>query len=106
MSARKASAQSSSASQLTVQGRQTSLSLAPDSVVIHRGGIEFRSPSPFSSWTEMTLSLQPPGGEVIRCSGVVVSCTGNKHMGYHVSMVFTGLSEQAEAQLASIAFTL
>ena len=53
----------------------------------------------------MTLALQTPDGERIRCSGVVVSCTGNKHAGYHVSMVFTGLSEQAEAQLASMVFT-
>ncbi|MCU0787769.1 MAG: PilZ domain-containing protein [Verrucomicrobia bacterium] len=106
MSARKAASPVSSPSQVTVQGRQTSLSLSPDAVVIHRGGIEFRSPSPFNSWTEMTLTLQTPDGESIRCSGVVVSCTGNKHVGYHVSMVFTGLSERAEAQLAAMAFTI
>ena len=106
MSARKASSPDSSQSRVTVEGRQTSLSLSPEAVVIHRGGIEFRSPSPFASWTEMTLTLQTPEGEPIRCSGVVVSCTGNKHVGYHVSMVFMGLSEQAEAQLATMAFTL
>ena len=54
----------------------------------------------------MSLTLQTPVGERIQCSGVVVSCTGNKHVGYHVSMVFTGLSEHAEAQLADMVFTL
>jgi hypothetical protein len=68
--------------------------------------MEFRSPTSFSPWTEMTLTLQTPEDERIRCSGVVVSCTGNKHLGYHVSMVFTGLSEQAQQQLAEMAFTL
>jgi hypothetical protein len=30
---------------------------------------------------------------------VVVDCSGNKHTGYHVSMVFTGLTKQAESRL-------
>jgi hypothetical protein len=106
MSARKALSQNSARSQVTVEGRESSLTLSPDSIVIHRGGIEFRSPTSFASWTEMTLTLQPPEHERILCSGVVVSCTGNKHIGYHVSMVFTGLSEQAQEQLASMAFTI
>lgn len=54
----------------------------------------------------MTLTIQTPYGEVIRCSGVVVSCTGNKHLGYHVSMVFTGLSDHAQEQLTAMAFNL
>lgn len=106
MSARKVTTASSTNGQITLVGSQTSLSLSPESIVVHRGGIEFRSPSPFNSWTEMSLTLQTPVGERIRCSGVVVSCTGNKHVGYHVSMVFTGLSEHAEAQLAAMVFTL
>jgi len=106
MSARKAVSQGAIRNQLTVEGRQESLTLSPDSIVIHRGGIEFRSPTPFSSWTEMTLTLQSPQHGRILCSGVVVSCTGNKHVGYHVSMVFTGLSEQAQEQLAAMVFTL
>jgi hypothetical protein len=106
MSARKASSQNAIRNQVTVEGRQASLTLSPESIVIHRGGIEFRSPTSFSSWTEMTLTLQTPENERIRCSGVVVSCTGNRHVGYHVSMVFTGLSEQAQEQLAAMVFTL
>ena len=52
----------------------------------------------------MTLTLQSPrdNGKV-HCSGVVISCTGSKHAGYHVSMVFTGLSKQAQARLDTMA---
>jgi hypothetical protein len=105
MSARKISSPGSFQQQVTVEARQTRLSLSPDSVVIHRNGIEFRSPTPLSPWTEMTLTLQSPrdNGRV-HCSGVVISCTGSKHAGYHVSMVFTGLSKQAQARLDTMAF--
>jgi hypothetical protein len=91
---------------VTVQARQTRLTLSPDAVVIHKNGIEFRTLSPFADWTEMTLTLQSPGdGGKVHCNGVVISCTGSKHTGYHVSMVFTGLSKQAEARLSAMAFS-
>lgn len=84
---------------------QTKLSLSPDAVIIHKNGIEFRSSNPFSPWAEMTLTLQSPrDNSKVHCNGVVISCTGNKHTGYHVSMVFTGLSKQAEARLSAMAF--
>ena len=91
---------------VTLQARQTRLSLTPDAVVIHKNGIEFRTTTPFADWTEMTLTMQSPkdGGKV-HCTGIVISCTGNKHTGYHVSMVFTGLSKQAEARLSAMAFS-
>jgi PilZ domain len=89
---------------VTVEARQARLTLSPETVVIHKGGIEFRSTTPFPIWVEMTVSLQSPQGTgLVRCSGVVVDCTGSKHAGYHVSMVFTGLSRQAEARLNSMA---
>ena len=91
--------------QVTVEARQTRLSLSPDSVIIHKDGIEFRSATPFAEWTEMTMTLQSPGdGGKVHCSGVVISCTGNKHAGYHISMVLTGLSKQAQARLPTIAY--
>ena len=91
--------------QVTVEARQTRLSLSPDSVILHKNGIEFRSATPFAEWTEMTMTLQSPGdGGKVHCSGVVISCTGNKHAGYHISMVLTGLSKQAQARLTTIAF--
>jgi hypothetical protein len=91
--------------EVTVEARQTRLALSPDSVIIHKNGIEFRSPSPFAEWTEMTLTLQSPGeGGRVHCTGVVIACTGNRHTGYHVSMVFTGLSKQAQARLTTMAY--
>ena len=107
MSARKADGSghlAHSNNHVTVQARQTRLSLSPDSIIFHKGGIEFRSTNPFAPWTEMTLTLQPSGRDGrVHCSGVVISCTGNKHTGYHVSMIFTGLSRQAEARLSLMA---
>ena len=91
--------------EVTVEARQTRLSLSPDSVIIHKNGIEFRSPSLFAEWAEMTLTLQSPGGGGrVNCTGVVIACTGNRHTGYHVSMVFTGLSKQAQARLSTMAY--
>ena len=91
---------------VTVEARQTRLSLSPDSVIIHKNGIEFRSATPFASWTEMTMSLESPSGDGrVNCTGVVISCTGSKHTGYHVSMVFTGLSKQAQARLSTLAYS-
>ena len=92
--------------QVTVEARQTRLSLSPDAVIIHKNGIEFRSGAPFAEWTEMTMTLQSPGdGGRVHCTGVVIACTGNKHVGYHVSMVFTTLSKQARARLSTMAYT-
>jgi hypothetical protein len=92
--------------EVTLEARQTRLSLSPNSVVIHKNGIEFRSVTPFSQWTEMTMTLQSPSdGGRVNCTGVVISCTGNKHAGFHVSMVFTGLSKQAQARLTTMAST-
>jgi hypothetical protein len=90
--------------QVTVDARQTHLTLSSRSVVIHKRGIEFRSNTPFARWVEMTVNLQSPrDGRTVRCSGVVVDCTGSKHSGYHVSMIFTGLSKQAEVHLSTMA---
>lgn len=91
---------------VTVEARQTRLSLSPDAVVIHKNGIEFRSPVPFASWAEMTLTLQSPhDGARVHCTGVIISCTGNRHAGYHASMVFTGISKHAQARLTAMAFS-
>ena len=89
---------------MMVEARQAQLELSADTVVIHKGGIDFRSPAPFSLWTEMTVTLQSPGdGGKVQCAGVVIACAGNKHTGYHVSMVFTDLTESAQARLDTMA---
>jgi hypothetical protein len=104
MSARKV-AVSKSAHQVAVHARHTWLRLPSSAVLIHKNGIEFRSATPFSPWAEMTLTLRSPRDSArVHCSGVVISSTGNKHTGYHVSMVFTGISKQAEARLNALAF--
>ena len=83
---------------VTLETRQTRLELSTDSVAVHKSGIEFRSPTPFTPWTEMTVALSSPNGK-LHCTGVVVNCSGNKHMGYRISMLFTSLTKQAQAQL-------
>jgi len=105
MSARKVESPGS-LQHVTVEARQTRLSLSPDSVIFHKNGIEFRSANAFSPWAEMTLTLQSPrDNRRIHCNGVVIACTGSKHTGFHVSMVFTGLSKHAEARLSAMAFS-
>src|SRR5271156_1469255 len=104
MSARKIGSIDSPKQQVTVEGRQSRLELSTDAVSVHKSGIEFRSPSPFNEWTEMTVALQSPrDGSKLQCAGVVVACSGNKHAGYHISMIFTSLSKQAQTRLNTMA---
>src|SRR6266568_7929981 len=106
MSARKAEIGGSLQQQVTVEARQSRLSLSPDAIIISKHGIEYRSSAPFSPWTEMTMTLQSPQDDGrVHCNGVVISCSGNRHTGYHVSMVFTNLSKQAEERLSLLAFS-
>jgi hypothetical protein len=100
MSARKIGSVGALVGQVTVEARQASLTLPPEAVSLHRGGIEFRSQKAFPRWVEMTVSIQSPHDDAkVNCTGVVVDCSGNKHGGYHVSMVFTSLSKVAESRL-------
>jgi hypothetical protein len=100
MSARKL-VTTASLPQVTIEARQARLTLSPNSVILRRNGIEFRTATPFAPWKEMTMTLESPRGEgKVNCSGVVIACTGNKHTGYHVSMVFTSLSRQAANRLS------
>ncbi len=89
---------------MTVVARQAKLELSADTVSIHKSGIEFRSPQPFTEWSEMTVSLQSPlDGSKFSSNGVIVACAGNKHAGYHVSMLFTDMTPQAQARLVAMA---
>jgi hypothetical protein len=89
---------------VTVEARQTHLELSADTVSIHKSGIEFRSPVSFNEWSEMTVSLQSPlDHSKLSCNGVIVACTGNKHTGYHVSMLFTGMTRQTQERLNTMA---
>jgi PilZ domain len=104
MSAKQIRSISSLESPVKVAGRQSALELSADKVSIHKSGIEFRSPTPFHEWSEMTVTLQSPlDGSRLSCHGVVVGCAGNKHTGYHVSMLFTSLTPQTQKQLGVMA---
>ncbi|HEX7654357.1 MAG TPA: PilZ domain-containing protein [Verrucomicrobiae bacterium] len=89
---------------VTVLAQQASLELSAETVSIHKSGIEFRSPTPFKEWSEMTVSLMSPlDGAKFSANGVIVACSGNKHAGYHVSVLFTALTAQAQARLQAMA---
>jgi hypothetical protein len=103
MSARKIGSVGPLQQQVAIATRQTRLELSPDSVAIHKNGIEFRSPSAFKEWAEMTVTLSSPGGGTLQCTGVVIACSGNKHIGYRVSLVFTNISKQAQVRLNTMA---
>jgi hypothetical protein len=104
MSAKKISSFNSFEQSVRVTGRQAALELSVDKVSIHKSGIEFRSPVPFHEWSEMTVDLQSPlDGSKLSCTGVIVACTGNKHTGYHVSMLLTGLTRQSQERLSVLA---
>ncbi len=104
MSAKKFLSGTSFDKPVTVEARLARLELSADTVSIHKSGIEFRSPRPFTEWSEMTVTLQSPlDGSKFSSNGVIVACTGNKHMGYHVSMLFTDMSSQARERLGIMA---
>ena len=104
MSAKQIRGLGSVGNSVSVAGREAALALSADKVSVHKSGIEFRSPSPFHEWSEMTVTLQSPlDGSKLSCHGVVVACAGNKHTGYNVSMIFTSLTPQTERQLGAMA---
>ena len=104
MSAKNLTGVNSFQSAVSVTSRGAKLELSADTVSIHKNGIEFRSPAPFKEWSEMTVALQSPqDGSRISCHGVIVGCAGNKHTGFHVALVFTGLTSQTEKQLGVMA---
>jgi hypothetical protein len=104
MSAKKLGSADSLGQPVSVSARNTKLELSTESVSVHKNGIEFRSPSPLTEWSEMTVALQSPlDGSKVACNGVVVACVGNKHSGYHISMIFTGVTRQAQERLTLLA---
>jgi hypothetical protein len=104
MSAKKIGSLGSAGNPVNVAGREAALALCADKVSVHKNGVEFRSPTPFHEWSEMTVTLQSPlDGSKLSCHGVVVACAGNKHAGYNVSMLFTSMTPQAQKQLGAMA---
>src|SRR5512143_3166238 len=86
-----------------VQAGDKQFTLPPSAFRIQRNGIEFHCPTSLSLWTEMTVSLRPPGQNgSVKCTGVVVACDGNRHTGYQVSMLFLNLSRQSRERLSQL----
>jgi hypothetical protein len=82
------------------------LHLPAHAVRLRKNGIEFRSHSPIATWTEINLALETPlQSKRFHGNGVVVACEGNPLSGYTVSVVFTTLSRQAQAQLNTLVYS-
>jgi hypothetical protein len=87
-----------------VHAGEEQFTLPAPAVRIQRNGIEFRSPTSFPLWTEMTIALQAPGwADPFECTGVVVACDGNRHRGYFVSVLFVNLSRRSQDQIGLLA---
>ena len=90
---------------ITIQCRSTRLDLPAELVTIRKNGIEFQAREALAPWAEMTITLETPlDGQRIQCNGVVVSCHGNRHSGYRVSLVFTNVSQRDQARLVALAY--
>ncbi len=71
---------------------------------LRKNGIEFRSSTRIPEWTEMTVEVKTSFSDrKMRCTGVVVACSGNRQTGYQVAMLFTGMSRHSRAQLDDLA---
>ncbi|MGD0814045.1 MAG: hypothetical protein ABSA83_10605 [Verrucomicrobiota bacterium] len=76
------------------------LTLPADAVLVRKNGIEFRNSESIPVWTEMTVSLQGPNPtRKVNFTGVVVACSGNRHEGFKVEMLFTHVSRLSQARL-------
>jgi hypothetical protein len=76
------------------------LTLPTDAVTVRKNGIEFRNNEPLAAWKEMTVSLRGPNPtKKVNFTGVVVACSGNRHEGYLISMLFTHVSRLSQARL-------
>ena len=52
----------------------------------------------------MTVTVEGlPDGRKLESSGVIVACDGNRHAGYVISMLFTGLTPQSQQRLNALA---
>jgi hypothetical protein len=103
MSARKLPANSTSGKRDKAESH-TRIDLPPESVLFRKNGIEFKSEVPFPTWTEMTVTLHSrKDSSQLDCTGIVVACSGNRHLGYHVSLLFSGLTTESQAWMESMA---
>jgi hypothetical protein len=82
------------------------LHLNAEKTLVRHNGIEFHHDDELDQWTEMTVDLHDPvDGKEIKATGVVVSCQGDRHRGFRVSMVLMNLSEANSARLSLLAYS-
>ncbi len=87
----------------TELAKHTSLDLGADEVYFRKNGIEFRTGASIPVWTEMTVDLHTAQGQHVACTGVVVACSGNRHTGYLIAMVFADMSPAHQRQMDAFA---
>lgn len=84
----------------------TTLNLPAAAVTIRKSGIEFVSARALAPWTEVTLAIESPiEKKRVTCRGVVVACEGNRHAGYQISLLFVGMTPQAQHRLQSLSLS-
>jgi hypothetical protein len=89
---------------VTVQGQTTQLNLPTSAVRIRKNGIEFMTNNALPLFTEVSITLQTPvSPKKVQCNGVVVACAGNRHQGYHASVLFLNLSPALQERLGAFA---
>lgn len=80
---------------------QNALALSATAVRLHKNGMEFHTDKPMAVWKEIEIDLESPLAiKKIHCTGVVVACSGNRHAGYSVSMLFTHISKNSQELLS------
>lgn len=88
----------------TSSSQETCFMLPVNGVAFRKNGIEFLSPERVDLWKELTVELcSPIDQRPLRGTGVVVDCTGNRHTGYVVSLMFIHLPTDARQHLEQLA---
>jgi hypothetical protein len=91
---------------ISLNRQSTTLSLPANAVRVRRNGIEFHAARAIPLWTEMSVELVAAGERrKFRARGIVVACSGNRHSGHLVTMLFMGLTPRSEQQLNALAFS-
>lgn len=82
------------------------LHLSPQNTLVRNNGIQFHYGTELPRFTEMAVDLHDPeDGAEIKGKGIVVSCSGDRHKGFEISMVLLNLSETHRARLGVLAYS-
>lgn len=82
---------------------ETRLLLPANRVAFRANGIEFLSSQPVDQWKELTVELLSSiDNQPLRGTGVVVDCTGNRHSGYVISLMFLSIAPESRRRLEQL----